>query len=701
MFLLLFTGLVYVESVCDSMLLSLSSAGICEDGYCRTKEVANSRIELGQGHSVCFRIDQHQFNLVDKTVNLTILGSWISYPVSNCYLSDDPQVTFEGYCACSLSSPVDCQNCPINFNAAGTEVCIDGVNRGTGCFGFRTASHCVKASFEGGNRYKVCSIGKPKVEVLYKFFDTDEYTTGLIDIQDGVTVKSDQAKITFHSIDELPKLDKQVVIDLLNPFRIYLVPNKDINAFDQFDPSLPGWYRQNKTISKKSKGLISVTVPDCEEDQFIFSSGHATFNYFLSTHPEYAIETQLPGGLFSDSDAEMTQIQQVIYDPPLPALLQGAYFIISDGTIVPMGIDASYEPTLSGSHVYNGTIDTNWGTFNGLEFMCTDNFTMSSQQTSSNYDIYLVSFCTRHNDDAVKQYIWGICTTHIHNPDPGPPVYETACDHSIPFKAVMWPDNIKGEWVLHTNVTWHGASFRGVGEWSEQFNRTSDHIISDNFDIKADLIVEFSNITISFEVTNVQPSIVKIDHDDDQILVWAESTSVKGNCLLMVSDDIAPTRNIELTLAVNKYKLDVTVHKFKGDVVITIQCYKNKDSAKFYVEVDKGDVDIHDDTIKPDNLRRMEKEASAWEKANKGASKFWTFISTNLSVLYNLTGNAITDVIVGIILNILLFVLMFIVIWLLYKLVVRLVGMAMARVNRYRKNKTARSDGLFSYYKTS
>lgn len=644
------------EGTCDSMLLSLSSAGICEDGYCRTKEIANTRIKLGSGHSVCFRIDQHQFQLVDKTVNLTILGSWLSYPVRDCYLSDDPQVSFEGYCACSLSSPVDCSSCPIDYFADGDTICVDGVNRGTGCFGFRTASHCMKITYDGGSRYKVCSVGKPKLEVMYKFFDTYEYHTGIVDLTEDTTIKSSQAEISFTNVDKLPKFDRSIVIDLLNPFRIYAVPSDKINQIDTFDPTLPGWYRRNKTISKDTKNLISVTVPDCENDYFIASSGHSIFSYFLSSHPEYSLETQLPGGLLSDTDAETVQVQQTIYDPPLPALKQGAYFLTVDGTIMPIGLDSELDPTQVGTRLYNGSIYTNWGSFNGIEFSCTDFYTVSSVQAGTTYFIDSLSVCSRSDDPASGQSLWGICVKHVTNPDPGVSSEIIDCDHSLNFKATMWPDNIRGDWGVSANSTAHYMSFKPIGAWEPQYNISSDHIITSNVDTIANAVVQFSNITIAFEITNVQPQIVQIDHDNDIIYVWAESTSVKGNCILMTSDDLCPTKNIELTLAQNKFKLDIAVRKFKGDVVITIQCYKNKDSAKFYIEVDKGDVDIVDNTIKPDDLRRLDKEISSWGKATKSAGKFLSFVSGSLGILYNLTGNYISDIIVGIILNIILFV---------------------------------------------
>jgi hypothetical protein len=660
---LLSASLVQCKGTCDSLLLSISSADICEDGLCRAKELAQVRTDLGKDHSFCFRVDQHLFNTVDKVVNFTIIDAWVSYTVRDCYVSDDPQTDIQGYCACSLSSPVDCTHCSALELLANDTLCVDGSNRGTGCFGLRSATHCVKAGFDGGQRYKVCSVGKPKIELLYQMYDTEKYVNGFLDLSEETTISTSQANITFYDISEPPKLNnRMLVVDLLNKANIYAIPNEFINTALTTDPEKLGWYRWNTTVNPNMKKFINVDVLDCSEDSFRFGYSAAQFRNQLAAHPDWQMQNSIPDAIWIDADTLEVQTYSPTYDPPLPTLVQGGFFLTTSGEIVPFGLSTDGTSANMGDVQYTGPILTNYGlidTTTSTEVLyCTQWYPVGSDidYTSDSAGIKRMFQLRQCSGIAQEQNVlatWGVCYQMITddiNPDDDYNDLITSNCTSISFAGTMWPDNRYGAW----GVTWYSQTlgFWIGADFVNQFNQTSESLKTRSTNLFAKADVEFLNITIAFDVTNVIPRITAIDHDENEITVWAESTSVKGNCLLMTSDNFTPTKTIELTLTPNKYKTPIIANKFKGDVELIIQCYKNKDKVLFEIEIDRGQANLNYNSIEPNNVRKVSKEETNWETAKRGAGKIWGWITDKASVLWNLTDNVIANFFIGLILTI-------------------------------------------------
>lgn len=663
MLLILSNLVVFSSATCDSLLLSIDDAGICEDGVCRTSELAQVRTKLGKDHSVCFRVDQHQFDIPDKIINFTIVDSWISYPVHSCYLSDDPQISVEGYCACPLVSTVDCSHCDDISLLTNDTVCVDGINRGTGCFGFRTATHCVKTGFDGGQRYKVCEIGEGAISIVYSAFNTIHLTGGDFVLTDQFTIQDDQFSITFYDIDKPTTYkDKKLVLDLLNPGRSYVVPRDRINDKSENNPNKLGWYRFNQTVNPKVRSLITVDVQDCSNDQFIIGVGVPTFSETFNANPSWQLQKAIPGAVWSDPDSLPVQAQQVIYDPPLPPLSQGAYFMDTSGIIFAMGLDQNGMPVSTGGpqgsydcFLFNNGNDTcvtpgfHPPVTCGPSHMVRDEIV--SDSTLGNYKItQLIAQCNSLAEvNPGGTYLWATCQTTYIVYNNGTQNTDVTCNN-IGFAAKIWPDNIVTGVIININPPVTRYLYGGVS--TPAFTHQSEQLTTKNVVEAAKLDIVFKNITIKFDVTNVDPRITRLDHDDDEIRVWAESTSVKGSCILMTSDDVTPTKSIELTLTPNKYTLPIIVDKFKGDINVILQCYKNREVVKFYVEVERGNLDLDYKSINATSVRRLSKELSTWEKVSKNSGRVWDWITDQFSVFFQLTSSGVANWFIGIILSI-------------------------------------------------
>lgn len=120
----------------------------------------------------------------------------------------------------------------------------------------------------------------------------------------------------------------------------------------------------------------------------------------------------------------------------------------------------------------------------------------------------------------------------------------------------------------------------------------------------------------------------------------------------MTSDDVTPTKSIELTLTPNKYTLPIIVDKFKGDINVILQCYKNREVVKFYVEVERGNLDLDYKSINATSVRRLSKELSTWEKVSKNSGRVWDWITDQFSVFFQLTSSGVANWFIGIILSI-------------------------------------------------
>lgn len=657
------------EGACDSLLLSIGNADVCTNGHCSFKELVQTRMEMGKDSSFCFSIDQQQISGIDQVVNFTILNSWVHHGLHNCYFTDDPQILNQAYCACPLSSAVDCQNCPIPVINNSSNICISGTNNGKGCFGGGSGSHCARIGFKGGNRYKVCNIGDSSIEVQYLLYDGSNFMTGTTTINELKTINNANVNVTFYDISFKDDISNDfLVIDTLNPTNIKIIPKDYINSISTRDYTKLGWYRFNETITPKIERFLNLVTVSCSTDQFMFGTSLPFFRDLFETNFEWDFYSRYPGSVVVDSAVPDVQIGDPVYDPPLPVLTQGSYFMTIDDTIVPFGM-SGLSPAMetSGDTVAPlRTIYTNNGILTDT-FLCSEDYVINQGRHVSNGPTGPVDETVLHN---MKFCVspdftsWGVCVTKFIS---GNPSVTSECENpTIP--ALMWPSMFFAEWGVVAN---NGVlSFYNTNDTVHVTPIETDSIVMLANNVHSKVDIEFKNITVKFHITNVLPRINNIESDDDYIYVFAQSDTVAGTCLLYTSNDITPTRTIELSIVNNKYKMPILVRKFNGRIIISIQCYKNIESLRFDINIEKGDADIDYNTINSTSIRDFAERKNTWDKTKSAANTIGKWFSFGFSKLFNLTESTIANFFIGIILCVAIFIASIIGLWLLYKVLV-------------------------------
>lgn len=674
LFILLVVRNLYVEAACDSLPLSISSLNVCEDGICHTEELAHARTQLAKDHAVCFKLGEQDFKVVSQTVNITFVSSWVSYPVLDCYISDDPQISLQGFCRCPLVGEITCANCPIPNIANSTNICSTGLTYSSGCIGRAPATYCMNGAFSGGNRYKVCEIGKPQIILQYSYFDGTGFQNGVINLRERSHLDSANSNITFTAIEKERDLSNMmIVLDLLNPGYQYLVPKEHINTRDLVSYQKLGWFRYNSTIRSEIWNYITSQVINCGDDLFSFAYGLPSFRDILNSKPEWQVDVVLPGALFSDPDADVIQAAEPIYDPPLPPLSQGAYFMTISGEIIPFGVDVDGVPVQSYTQTFTGTqYLSNQGlkdvTFGDPSIKCSIPFYMSRVNDSGTILDYYLQQC-----GVQALGIWAICRNLEYFTPPSMTI-NTNLNCTFPnFYGNKWPDNYNGEWS-----TYQSGGSLNFGQTAtgivESFNVTSDHLLSMNVLASAEITIGFKNVTVIFDQTNVKPEILSLNPEKDDIVVTVRSKTVKGECLLLTSDDICYTKSV--TLYDDKegkdYKLPIRVSKYKGDVYITVDCAGHTDQMVVYIEVSKDEVNIKENSIEPGNVRRASINQGITTSIAKSSRKVWDWIKGAYLTMFDLTSSSIGNWFLGIFLSILVTALVIasvpLIIYIIYKI---------------------------------
>jgi hypothetical protein len=234
---------------------------------------------------------------------------------------------------------------------------------------------------------------------------------------------------------------------------------------------------------------------------------------------------------------------------------------------------------------------------------------------------------------------WGICvvTAAIAT---GVITYDCT---AVTFSAFSYPDDTLQSYVFNT------SGFVQFSNNEPSVKELSDSIVVPVKKGSATALLEFKNVTFIFDTINAIPHIDSIDDTDGGVVVFASSKTVPGNCVLMISDDLGPTVSVFLALVTNKYRIPIITKKFHGKAIITLQCFKNKDSVSLDINIDKGDPDIVEKSINQTSVREASiNNPSSWSIFNKVASRVGSWFGSAFSTLFNLTGSKIGSFFLGI-----------------------------------------------------
>lgn len=620
------------EQACSTLPISVSSLNICEDNSCRTSETAQLRLGLIKGSTSCVRVESTGSQVLPSLFNISIVDSVLSYPLVNCYFSDDPQIDLEGFCGCPGGTSVSCDNCP-NANPSGdTIICSTGLHEANGCVLGGGGKWCVKLGFQGINRYKICELADPVLKVSISFFDTVENKEKTMTNPTLVTINNNVFNLTLTNPVVRDKVRQEFMIwDMNQDTNFFLVPHRYVNFDNTYDPNLLGWFKSNRSQQTTNKFFEStnIQVQKCSQNTFEMGTSAVYFADFLTTHPDLCAQRVAPGAILRDPDFGLiSSMTGESIETPVQ-LVEGKYFETINGNIIPVGIDSNGAAYPQPEWRANGwTILTNLGIVTS-DFMCSN----GTHIWSSNTQVLNIIVCQEVNNNPV----WAPCivSTNITGGD------ITYTCVNINFMARDWPSGTPQLWAFN-------GTFIQLTNQIPNSIEGSDQIIIPIKDGNIDVLLEFKNITYTFDTINAVPHIDSIDENGDDIVIVASSKTVPGTCVLMISDDLGPTMSIFLALVNNKYRMPITRKKFDDFAIITIQCFKQTDSVSFKITVDKGEPDVIERTINSTSVREASSsDPSTWNAFVKSVSKTFVGLGTLMSGLFNLTGNKIGSFFLG------------------------------------------------------
>lgn len=655
LFVLLHIICVSSQQGCSTLPISVSTLNICEDSSCRTSETAQLRLGLNKGFTSCIRVESTGSQVPPALFNITVLDSVLSYPLVNCYFSDDPQIDLQGFCGCPGGTSVSCDNCP-NANPSGdTVICHTGVHEANGCLLGPGGKWCVKLGFQGVNRFKICELADPVLKLSIQYFDTIELKDKIMTNPNLVTINNNVLNLTLTNPVIRDKVRNEFMVwDMNQDTNFFLIPNRYVNYDNTYDPSLLGWFKSNRSVQTTNKFFESTNfqIQKCSLNKFEMGTSALYFGDFLNNHPELCAQKVAPGAILRDPDFGLISSMTGETIERTVSIVQGKYFETIDGDIIAVGIDNNLAVYPNPEWRANGwTLLTNIGIITS-DFLCSNGTHIWSSSTETTNIIAC--------QEIGNPQVWAPCVVTTDTIT-GNVTY--ICTN-INFWARDWPSGTPQLWAFN-------GSFIQLTNQVPNSIEGSDQIFVPVKDGSIDLLLEFKNVTFTFDTINAIPHIESIDEDGDDIIIIASSKTVPGNCVLMISDDLGPTMTIFLALVNNKYRMPITRKRFEGLAIITVQCFKQKDSVSFNVDVNKGEPDVNEKTINSTSVREAStSDPSTWNAFVKSVSKTFGGVGSLMSTLFNLTDNKIGSFFLGffILLAILVTIpFIFVVVWRIFK----------------------------------
>lgn len=677
---------VLSEQACSTLPLSVSNLDICEDSSCRTTETAQLRLELNKGSSLCVRIESTSAEVAPAVFNITVVDSVLSYPLVDCYFSDDPQIDISGFCGCPGGTTVSCDSCPATEPSGMDVLCTSGLHNSKGCLLGGAGTWCTKLGFNGDNRFKVCDIGSPELVLSIQYFDTATNRVHTVTNPTTFTLGTSTFNLTMTDFSVQDKEKSEFMVwDTRQNQNFYLIPDRYVNFHDTYDPEKLGWFKTNKSTAVTNDFFKSsnIQVSKCSDNSFHMGTSAKYFGDFLTSFPEFCSQRVSPGVILRDPGfGQISAMSGEIIEYPVE-LAQGKYFSSINGETFAIGIDTNGNPTPSVYWQASGwTIDTINAPATVGNFLCS-NGTHVWTDTSNTFALVI---CVQLNSVAPLELSrnWGVCdvSTVLSTGD------TTYTCTDVTFVAYSWPDGTVNTWGFNT------SGFVQLTNNPAKLKEVSDAIIVPIKRAAATVLLEFKNVTFVFNTINAIPHIDSIDDTSDDVVVVASSKTVPGNCVLMISNDLGPTISVYLALLNNKYRIPITAKKFHGKAVITLQCYKNTDSVSLDINIDKGDPDIVEKSINSTSVREASiNDPSLWNKFTRNTGKAFNWLGGIMSTVFNLTGNKIGSFFLGALIVIAVIAAIPLILVILYKLAKWMWYMIRSR----KLNNNGRSGGIVKF----
>jgi len=570
---------------CHNIPISMDNFKLCVDNVCYLDQQVIIDIQAISGYKTCLQFISPTGDNRAQKLDIGVPYSYFRYSVDNIQYFDDPKTDGKGFCACTGSHSVTCDNNSVHVSGLLAELCKSGFHKDHYCPLSRAgviSTYVYKLGLDIRKRFKA-------LKLLNKFspfigFEFKTYNSTWYDDYDGTVKQSNfnpSFNITIISDTVKNNLNVQyVVFDVQSPTDFWLLESSSVNDINEFKTDKLAWVKGgvDKAYDKDMLENIPIRILDCKRNTFAITTNWLNNAAWLNQNKNKLSAVLARHATLIDPEFPVSNIRQE------PQLHISPYSMLDNGWIYLLGTSISFigfndhdapvpPPTFIGNWGSCLSLGTggsftvhNFGTINSADsvYGCTEGETFVIHPTLMGRWVKIYNYTAYPGVLAYSCPALGysLATNSLATPT-------TYSIKSISFIGSSWPSGDRAE-MSYNHME---AYFREGGHIFEANLTSSSYleIPSDNGVVQ--LSIHFKNFTVRFDSTLVQPVIDNIIAGDGYILVTAHSLTVPGLCLIStIGKLIFTTQTIQLTP--NKAELKITSHlrDFNGTVPVIIRC---------------------------------------------------------------------------------------------------------------------------------
>lgn len=579
------------QHTCISHPVSLSNINQCVDKVCNITTIATFTQKFDGITETCI-----DFSTANNTAasTLHVIGSKTAatYPLNDCYFSDDPYFNFTMYCSCLAvfcdlppgvlfcSSQYTEANCPI-YNTTKPSVFDNGVVTSTDCLGSLKGHWCSRMLISAYPRYKICRLGIPAYSIIFNIHD-ENYKTLLSDIYTGVVSDYNVTGLNVTisaTLTGATHTGSFILWDKTSLENYYILPSSAVNDINTYNLNKIGWLKvfDNQVYHKLTNKDFDITAKSCQKNQYSLRHNILNTAVYLRNHKEF-----LGNSINSDRSLIDNEYTPTISDEgAIPNHNLYPYQYIYDGFAL-YGLDNSVQFFGVIRNETDGTFkisfDPDMTSLTGFPITA---IWSGGVSTSTNITVYClgISYTPQVNPYLNPNYIClaipadGKSYTLLGcpiRPATSDAAYITSCTPynggNMLIKEIrLWPENSIG------NIKFNGT-FTKLINLDVTGGTFYEYIDS----LSAQVTLSYSNISVSFTSSTTKPKIFNCVPFYDSIKFEALSTSNPGSCYAEVQPlGLTNTESIYLSNSINSYTLDIIQESFDGDAMILIRCLRS------------------------------------------------------------------------------------------------------------------------------
>lgn len=556
---------------CNAVPVSLSDLQLCDGNTCYFSQQVAAAIPLLDGSSLCLDFISPDDKDFKFTVNIDILHAHYRWDMDYSYYTDAPYISTLGYCSCSLFDNYDCSINGVTKPVGDVTFCNQGYHDGSTCTGGKTAallsskSYKVYNALTGKNRFKVIKF-KPIVTLDIGLSVTVSNDTTTFVEYDGTVQQTmlSSNKVNFTVVSDTNQnsfTPEFIVYDHHAPTDFYMFSGSEVNGLNEYSTGKFGWYKTDQPIKTLTgiQSLLQTKVKDCSKNVIETIYPWMKPIDYLYANRDKLSSAVAPGAYLFDS--------QFAADPSdkktIPNHILTPYSYLLDGWIV---MDTSGNPVFAGSDAQgrlvpvptqslitsNFSVMTNKG-IKWSNFWMKSSFLIYNQLTSVNQFVEIMAVPTDFST-------YGVCLFNSTD--------STRICNNVKFRTTGWP-SLELEDYQFTDHFMQSPVITTQSVNPILYTEMTSGVVN--------VIVQFNNLSVSFESSTIKPRInsVTFDVDNKTLTVNAQSVTTGGVCYLFSTPtNFIITQNIALTVAPKDYIYDIEQLVYIGKVDIGIRCQK-------------------------------------------------------------------------------------------------------------------------------